>query len=518
MPLGPAAVSAAGSSANTPVAALKATAVIAGSSAVNIAFGIVRMKAMALLLGPSGFGLLGLYSSVIELTHSVASLGISSSGVRQIAEASGTGDVQRVGHIVVVLRSMSVLLGLVGALTLVLFAQPIAHLTFGDTQQKTGVALLSIAVLFRLIAAGHGAVIQGMRHISDLATVNVMAALVGTLIGIPLVYVFGKAGVVPSLTAVAAASLAFSWRYSRRVRVPMPAISFASFLRETRDLLRLGVAFMASGFLTMGAAYAIRIIILRKAGFEAAGLYQAAWALGGLYVGFILQSMGADFYPRLTAACRDNGECNRIVNEQARISLLLAGPGLIATLTFAPLVLGALYSTEFYAAVTLLRWICLGMMLRIVAWPMGFIVLAKGAQQIFLWTEIAATVVHVGLAWLLVARLGVDGSGMAFFWLYVWHSLLIYVVVRRLSGFRWSTDNLKLGMTFLPLTGLVFCGFYVLPSALAITLGLAMSLLTGLYSARTILALVPLESTPRVIRSWLPRAGLAAAESGTPVP
>ncbi len=57
---------------------------------------------------------------------------------------------------------------------------------------------------------------------------------------------------------------------------------------------------MASGFLMMGAAYAVRIIITRKVGLDAAGFYQSAWTLGGLYVGFILQAMGADFYPRLT--------------------------------------------------------------------------------------------------------------------------------------------------------------------------------------------------------------------------
>ncbi|MGO8448123.1 O-antigen translocase, partial [Rhizobium ruizarguesonis] len=66
-------------------------------------------------------------------------------------------------------------------------------------------------------------------------------------------------------------------------------------------LFRLGVAFMASGLLTFGAAYAIRIIVLNEGGVVAAGLYKAAWALGGLYAGFILQAMGKDFYPRLTA-------------------------------------------------------------------------------------------------------------------------------------------------------------------------------------------------------------------------
>ena len=71
--------------------------------------------------------------------------------------------------------------------------------------------------------------------------------------------------------------------------------------------------------MTMGAAYTIRLIVVRQIGFEATGLYQSAWTLGGLYVGLILQAMGADFYPRLTASARNNTTCNRMVNEQARV-------------------------------------------------------------------------------------------------------------------------------------------------------------------------------------------------------
>lgn len=94
--------------------------------------------------------------------------------------------------------------------------------------------------------------------------------------------------------------LVVSWRYSRGVRVQLFAVTASEVLRETADLLKLGVAFMATGFMTMAIAYGVRIIVLRDAGYAATGYYQSAWTLGGLYVGFILQAMGADFYPRLT--------------------------------------------------------------------------------------------------------------------------------------------------------------------------------------------------------------------------
>ncbi len=48
---------------------LKSSALVGGSSAVNIALGIIRTKAMAILLGPAGFGLFGLYGSIANLTQ-----------------------------------------------------------------------------------------------------------------------------------------------------------------------------------------------------------------------------------------------------------------------------------------------------------------------------------------------------------------------------------------------------------------------------------------------------------------
>ncbi|MBX4869861.1 O-antigen translocase [Rhizobium bangladeshense] len=482
---------------------LKSTMLMGGSSLVNVALSIIRNKAFAVLLGPEGVGLIGLYGSIIDIAQAIAGLGVSSSGVRRVAEAAGTGDTERIARSAIALRRISVVLGVLGALLLMALAFPVSSFTFGDYQHVGGVMLLSLAVFFRLVAAGQSALIQGLRGIANLARINVLSGLFGTMVSIPLIYLFGAPAIAPSLVAIAAVSILPTWWYSRKIcRHPTP-MSPPQFGREATALLRLGVAFMASGLLTFGAAYAIRIIVLNEGGVVAAGLYQAAWALGGLYAGFILQAMGTDFYPRLTAIAADNAECNRLVNEQAEISMLLAGPGLIVTLTLAPLVMSLFYSAEFHGAVDLLRWICLGMMLRIVAWPMGFIVLAKGAQTIFFWTEVAATLVHVGLAWLFVAKLGAPGAGMAFFGLYVWHSILIYLVARRLTGFRWSPANLRHTLLFLPASGLVFTAFLALPIWPAMTIGSVAVVVSGLYSLRMLVKLLPPESMPAIIKKWI---------------
>src|SRR5206468_2021758 len=77
----------------------------------------------------------------------------------------------------------------------------------------------------------------------------------------------------------------------------------------------------------------------------------------------------------------DHDECNRLVNEQAQISLLLAGPGVVATLTCAPPVIALFYHKTFAGAVDPLRWIFLWIGLCVIPLPLGFILRGEGARS-----------------------------------------------------------------------------------------------------------------------------------------
>ena len=487
---------------------LKSSAVIGGSSVLNVAIGIIRTKVMAILLGPAGFGLAGLYTSTITLAQSVAGMGINSSGVRQIAEAAGSNDQERIARTTAVLRRTSIVLGLLGAAILVIFSKQISTLTFGTAQRAGAICLLSLAVLFQLISAAQGALIQGMRRIADLAKMSVIGSVSGLIISVPVVYFLREKGIAISLVCVAATTIATSWWYSRKIRVNNTPMSVAQIGHEAAGLLKLGVAFMASGLMVTGVAYFVRVMLLHQVGIAATGIYQSAWTLGGLYVGFILQAMGADFYPRLSAVAKNNIECNRLVNEQALVGLLIAGPGVIATLTFAPLVIALFYSAKFGAAVGVLRWICLGATLQVVTWPMGFIILAKARQDFFLFSEFVWAVFAMGLAWSCIRYFGVTGAGAAFFGSYILHWILTYPLVRHLSGFRWSAENVRTGSMFLPLIAVVFGGFYLVAFPLAVCIGILALSWSSIYSLRTLLKLTASEEVPPSVQRLLARFGI----------
>lgn len=476
-------------------ATLKSAASIGGASVVNILLGIIRTKCVAVLLGPAGIGLMGAYASITSLISAVAGMGVQNSGVRQIAEAAGEQDQRRVALVIATVRRATWVLGMLGALAMVGLAPMLSEWTFGNREHTMPLAILGLTVLFGTIAAGEVALIQGLRRIGDLVRVNVVGALLGTLVSVPMVWLWGIAGIVPLLATVALLSMGAAWWYARRVPVERVRVNWGEMVRECRPLLRLGFVFMSGGLLALVGAYLLRIIVVRRLGIEAVGQYQAASNLASIYVGFVLAAMGTDFFPRLTVAAKDDAAMNRMLNEQTEVSLLLAAPGIAGTLALAPVVIAVFYSGSFDAAAEVLRWQALGILLRVVSWPFGFAVLAKGYGKMYFWTELAGNAVHLGVLWAGVVLWGLSGTGIAFAVLYAFYWLMMYCVVRGTTGFAYTLETRRVLAMTAPLVVVAFLAGELVPGRWAMVIMVPVTGVLTWCCGNRLAALVP-ESRP----------------------
>lgn len=437
---------------------LKSSSIIGGAEGINYVIGMVRIKLVAVLLGPSGVGLVGLYISAISLVGAFTGLGIATSGVREVAEAHGSGDAGRVARIVKTLRRVCWVTGLLGWVLTVALAYPLSLWTFGSGERAVAVAFLGATLLLGSISGGQTALLQGARRIGDLARLNVISALTSTIVAVSLYAWLGEQGIVPVIIATALVQLGFSWWFARRVQVAPVGMAWAETWRHSKRLVGLGFAFMSSGLLTAAVALAIRSVIVRDLGLDANGIYQAAWGISGMFAGFILGAMATDFYPRLTAVANDHGQVNRLINEQTEIGILLGLPGLLATLAFAPLIMRVFYSAEFLPGAELLPWFVLGIFGQVVSWPMGFTLVAQGAAGWFVTAEFCANVLRLSLSIILLRWLGLWGTALAVPLLYFFYTALLVWICRRLTGFRWTSALLKLLGTS---AGLIVAGFAV---------------------------------------------------------
>ncbi len=470
---------------------LKTSALLGGSSVINVGLSALRTKILAVQLGPELFGVMGLYSTFTLFIQGVASLGLGQSAVREIAAASGAGVTLRIARTIRAYRRMVTVTGLAGIFITLLLAYPASMLTFGNNQHVWAICSLSVVVLFSQIQAGQGGLLSGLRRINDLAAISVIGAFWSTLLAIPIMLYFKQSGIIPFLIAAAAGQMIASWWYARRVIVQPVPITWIETWELSRSMLTLGMSFVVAGVATSFSAYVIRLVINRHLGDAAVGLYQSSFAICSIYVGFVLQGMGSDYLPRLANLVGDVEKQNQLVNQQAKMAILLAVPGLIGALVLSDLLIWVMYSERFSGASGILRWQVLGLLGRIISWPMGFIIIARGDGRSFVFSEIASAIVHVGLVWIGVIWLGVDGAGVAFAGLYVFNILFVYFIVHVRHDYVPSKSTCKTMVVATIAVGLSFAATFIPLFSLRIGTGLMLLFACSFICLECLTSLIP---------------------------
>ena len=413
---------------------LRSSALMGGAQAVTLAMAFLRSKLIAVLIGPAGIGLMGVFNAFNANLSTVAGWGLGTSAVRTVAGAPESERERKIAAVRVFGRRLA-WAGFFGVLLLVL---PVGYLTFQSQAYALELLIAGLAVPCVVATGMWSALLQAGGHIGSMAKTQMASSVIGLLIGLPFIYCFGSVGIALSLLLAALATAAVTWRATKRLSPPVSAVPAAADIRE---LVHLGVALQLGAVLGAISTYLVRVLILRShgddlaAGLADAGFYQAAFAVTGSLPGVIFSATNSDFYPRVAAA-KDEDEARHITEKQIQASLLLATPILMGLLTMGPLAVRLLYAKGFEPAVPLLDWFVWAIFLNLLGWPLGFWVVARRSKRAVAVFQSLLSVSMVLLALVLIPRWGVTGAAAAYFSSSLVYAMLLLVFTRLQSG-RW---------------------------------------------------------------------------------
>lgn len=416
----------------------KATSLFGGVQVYQILIQIIKSKFVAVLLGPAGVGIMGLYQSGLQLVQQISNMGLAQSAVRDVSEANGSNDIQRIANTVTVVRKLVWLTGLLGLVIVACCSPLLSKFSFGNNDYTIPFIILSITLLLDQLSSGQRVLLQGMRRLKDLAKCTAFGATFGLISSVPLYYWLGVEGIVPTLLLNSACTLMLSWLYSKKIKVEKVRVTPKQIFEQGKQMLVMGVSMSLSGIFSTIVAYAIRGFIQGNNGVEQVGLFQAGFAIMTTYVGMVMNAIATDYYPRLAAINKDNGKCREAVSQQGEIGTMIMAPMLTICLVFMPVVLKILYSDSFLAANEYIVWACLGMMLRLAAWVISFLYVAKAESRLFIKLELSANLTYLIFSLLGYKVLGLTGLGIAFALQYVIYFMQVYFIARKRYEFRFS--------------------------------------------------------------------------------
>ncbi len=415
---------------------LKGTSIFGGVQVFNILISAIRLKFVAVILGPSGMGVAGLFNSVSLTIQQFTSLGLNLSVVKEIGKNKENDS--RLADVLAAIRPLILISALIGALVCLLFPRVLSTLTFGNTDYSGGFLMLSAAVFFSIAGSALMSVLQGLHAIKPLSKASLIGSIVGLIIGVPLYWLFGTQGIVPAMVVLALSTCTWYFLSLRKtLQVKASPWNREIHLPVLKKVLFMGIILMSNDLFRNLVNYLVNIYIRSHGGMDEVGFFQSCNTMTSQYSAIVFTAMAMDYLPRLSAVSGDNSKMCEVVNRQMEIVGLLIAPIACAVIFLAPLVIKIFQTSSFLVATPLLRLLALAVVVRALMYPLGYIVFAKDNRRLFFWMEsVGANLLTLCLTCGGYCLFGLTGLGYAAI-ADCSVCLLVYIIVNRhLYGYR----------------------------------------------------------------------------------
>ena len=464
---------------------LKFTGIFGGVQGLKLFVSLIRNKLSSILLGTTGFGLLGVYSSITEFVTNCCNCGIPLNTTQKVSELYENGTAEEMQDFVRIVRTWVVWTAFAALLLSVLLSPLVSYLFFDKEWSHIGeVIMLTPVVVAYLVAEGECSLLKGQRQLRSVATIESVVAVTTLLSTVPFYYYWGLDGIIFALIFSTLISAIVHLYFSVRI-IPYRITPFRmDVLCKGWPFVRRGLPYVVSGIATSAATMAVPIIILNSGSMDDVGLYRAAFAIMVGYAGMVFVAMDADYYPRLSSVHQHTAEMNRCLNQQIDVCVLLVAPLLILLTLCLPIAIRILYVQEFMSMQTMALLATFYTFFRAIMLPVAYVPLAKGKSMVYLGVELASNLVFCLFIWLGWTMYGLNGIGVALSLTALYDVLVVLLVYGRLFGCRLSARTIRLSVVqFLLLSVNVAVCFQPI-LWLKIAVGTTLFIVSSVYSFR----------------------------------
>lgn len=384
----------------------------------------------ARLLGPEGFGQLGLIRSTVLMLGTVAGAGLGMAATKCVAEYRRTAPL-RAGSVIGLLLSVALLFGLTTASVCLVMADPLAAGMLNQAALAGPLRLSCIMILLSAASAVALGALSGLEAFRSVALLSMVEAILNiTLISLGAWFA-GLIGAVAGSVLVTVVVLALRYlelvRQCRREGIP---IRFASLRAEMSLLGRFALPAIAVQFAAQPFEWLARMNLARQeGGFEQLGIFTAAFSLGQI-VSFLPQQVIGASAPLLSSqfAAGNLASFRRLVTASIASSV---GAALTVALPFA---CGAPYIMAAYGSSFASGWLTL--LLVLAAYTLAAGTLAFKTTFVasgHVWAQVRYTLVYgaaLFIGALLLAPYGASGVAGAYLIAHLLLFLMQAIVIR----------------------------------------------------------------------------------------
>ena len=397
---------------------------------VTFVLGFISNKVVAVFLGPSGMALLGNFRNLGAMLKSVATLGISTSLVKLVAE--NKENKTALSELYATFLSVFIIISSFLAIGVFFFAEAIGQLLFHSNQWTIPIRIVGLSLPLVLLTTFWLAIYNGLEQFKTIVLVQLVSSVLVFIVTISLIYFHSIDG---AIWAIALSELL------------MVLVTFVFVVKDKRffqfklrflikkDYLIAIQKFSAMALLTAIIA-PLTLLLIRNAittnySLVEAGYWEATTKLSSFYMLFFTSGLSLYYMPKLASLSTDEAFKQEVkVYFSSFVTLFLV---MLLVLFFSKeWILKWVFTAEFLKLQSVLIWQFLGDFFKILTLAFGYQILVKARLKVYFFLEITFNLSYLLLSFFWIKTQGYEGAIQAYCCASALGFILVLIMFRKL--------------------------------------------------------------------------------------
>lgn len=378
---------------------------------VRIGTATALNKVLALLVGPSGYALIGQFQNLLAVITTFATGAVNTGVTKATAEYGDDRDRQlrlwRTATTVIVIASLLAVAIIVG------FSRTLAGYFLGNEGLASVLIWAAISILPISFNALLLAILNGLKEVRRYVEINIAGSLVSLLVTAGLAWYLGLEGALIALSVNQAIVIVVTLCLVRHSEWFTPRRWLGRLdIIELRGLGRYSLMAATTALVGPASLLAVRQILLDRFGMDFAGYWDAMWRISTLYLTLVTTTLSLYYLPRI-AEIRNWDEMSKELKQIIVVVVPVVAMLALTLFLARDLVVRLLFSDQFLPMEELFAFQLVGDIVKVTAWLFAFLMIGRGLTVAFIVTEIMAAAIFVVATWLLTGWLGFRGVAAA---------------------------------------------------------------------------------------------------------
>jgi PST family polysaccharide transporter len=403
---------------------------------IRMLTGMVSVKVVAAVIGPTGIALLGQLNNFSTILLSISNGGINAGVTKYTSEFSGSR--KDYTEFIGTGFRITAFLSFITSLTLIFGAGYFSGSILHDRQYKSVFYVFGATIMLYAFNALLISIMNGFKEYKKYVIANILGSVVSLLFSAVLAIEFGIIGAL--IAAVTYQSVVFfltllilkdtfwlKWkiflsRFDKKAAIKLGHYSFMAL--TTAITIPVG-QLMVRGFITADRSI------------SDAGLWEGMNRISTMYQMVVTTSLSVYYLPKLAELKTRTA----LRNEIYKVYKLIIPFSIFASICiffFRNLIIRILFTKDFSGMENLFAFQIIGDFLKLSGWVLGYLLIAKAMSRIYILMECINLIIIVISSYFLVNRFGALGATVSYAICYLIYLVTLILVFRKTLFYKKS--------------------------------------------------------------------------------